>query len=152
LIQVQRLMGRRLTRRHFLVRAVTAGTGLVAAATFGMSARDARDQPTSDSQRPKRTSPHIVSTALRRCAVCNRLVGRVEEKYNGMVRVYCKCHGPPRGRGRNPSMVSMDGDRAMWTPTSDYLRADGKKWHVPYFVGFILKEPWTGFPLTVRRA
>ncbi len=77
------------------------------------------------------------------------LSGHVHEKYNGLVPVYCDCQREllSGGRWANPSMLSLRDDRAEWYPTSEYIGRDGKKWHVPYFVGFFLDQPGFGFPL-----
>ena len=107
-------------------------------------------------------SPDILHTALTRCRTCGRLRGHVLERYNGKVPVRCPCprrwpaiggrgflfgfiHGRTRCPG--PLMVSLPGDRATWSPESDYVAEDGKVWHMPWFVGYALSQPGFGFPL-----
>lgn len=148
---------RRFTRRQFLTSVAAVGAGVMAATSFGLQVKGARGRLASTPRQPEfdsaptrsaRRCPDILRTTLTRCRTCGRLTGHIEERYNGTVPVRCLCIKPLRdGQPRSPSMVSLRGDRAMWTPISDYVAKDGKKMHVPYFVGFFLDKPGVGFPI-----
>jgi hypothetical protein len=148
----------RFTRRQFLTSVAAVGVGAMAATTFGLQAKGASGTPSSTPRQPDfdsapgssaRRCPDILRTTLTRCRTCGRLTGHIEERYNGTVPVRCLCLKPLRDQQRrSASMVSLRGDRAMWTPISDYVAEDGTKIHVPYFVGFFLEKPGVGCPLT----
>ena len=105
-------------------------------------------------KRKVRWGPEILRTWLARCDTCKLLSGHVHEKYNGLVPVYCPCQRTllSGGRWANPSMLSLRDDRARWYPISDYIGRDGRKLHVPYFVGFFLDQPGFGFSLVDEQA
>jgi hypothetical protein len=149
---------RRLTRRQFLTSVAAVGAGMIAANAFGLQIKGASGRPASTPRQTEfgsapsnsaRRCPDILRTTLKRCRTCGRLTGRIEERYNGTVPVRRPCPKPrDRQRRQSPSMVSLRGDQAMWRPISDYVAEDGRKMHVPYFVGFFLEKPGVGFPLT----
>jgi len=186
-----RLLLRRLARRRLLSGAVMVCTGLAAAATFGSKdgaqkasggdrasrvrsaesqKRSALDKKTAarrlrtGATRGERRSPRgprILSTKLKRCINCKRLFGYVEERYNGVVPLYCRCGrlagatyspGPPLSgrRETRAAMKSLRDDTAMWAPLSDHIGSDGQKWHQPGFASLALDRAGHGFPLVDR--
>lgn len=147
----------RLTRRRLIQSLAGVCAGLIAVTflgpvkeTIGRSHGPVtHDKLSSPVSKPERDRPQILSTALIRCRTCGRLTGYIRERFNGTLPVFCLCPKPRGGRkrSRNPSMVSLAGDRATWSPVSDYVSAEGITIHVPYFVGFFLNQPRVGFPL-----
>ena len=182
-----RLLLRRLARRRLLSGGVMICTGLAAAATFGSkdgaekpSAGDrasrtrsagARQAPSPEEKTAVRRlqtgatgkrraprGPYILGTELERCVSCKRLFGYVEERYNGVVPLYCRCGrlagatyspGPPLSSRRETraAMKSLCDDTAMWAPLSDHIGSDGQKWHQPGFAALSLDHTGHGFPL-----
>ena len=183
-----RLLLRRLARRRLLSGAVMVCTGLAAAATFGskdgaqkaaggdrasrVRSAEAQEPSALDKKtaahrlrtgatRGERRSPRgprILSTKLKRCINCKRLFGYVEERYNGVVPLYCRCGRLPGAtyspgpsvsayRQTRAAMKSLCDDTAIWAPLSDHIGSDGQKWHQPGFAALSLDHTGHGFPL-----
>lgn len=77
-----------------------------------------------------------VEARVSRCAVCEGFTGWVVEKYNGPTAVLCHCNIQKlHGHIPSPSMISEDGITFYWSPTTDHLAEDGRRWHTPHFGG-----------------
>ena len=148
-----RLLLRKLARRRLLRAAAMVCAGLSVAAIFG--SKDSWGKPS-----PK--GPRILSTKLKRCINCKRLFGYVEERYNGVVALYCRCGrlagatyspGPSVSayRQTRAAMKSLCDDTAMWAPLSDHIGSDGQKWHQPGFAALSLDRAGHGFALVDQR-
>ena len=122
------------------------------------AARRLRTGATTRGERRSPRGPRILSTKLKRCINCKRLFGYVEERYNGVVPLYCRCGrlagatyslGPPLSSRRETraAMKSLRDDTAMWAPLSDHIGSDGQKWHQPGFAALSLDHTGHGFPL-----
>jgi hypothetical protein len=126
-----------VTRRTFLTTAL-AVTGLAASPAVAGKLQPASTAPATRC-RCRGGNPdcgEIVARRLTRCSTCKRLHGEVEEKWNGVLPVYCRCEvRPGRIQGRKTAIVSLRDDCLTWMPTTSHKDPDGRWWHVPYFAG-----------------
>jgi len=126
------------------------------------AARRLRTGATTRGERRSPRGPRILSTKLKRCINCKRLFGYVEERYNGVVALYCRCGrlagatyspGPSVSayRQTRAAMKSLCDDTAMWAPLSDHIGSDGQKRHQPGFAALSLDRAGHGFALVDQR-
>ena len=75
----------------------------------------------------------IITKDIQWCEKCNNYRGSIEEKYNGIVKVHCRCTLEEErikyGQVRSPCMNCPNGDIICWLKGTNFKTPDGETYH-----------------------